>query len=229
MVTVLNFGLREKKDIKRLIKNFPDSEKKDVKTDFEEYRCKIWDTTITLYTSGKTSIQGKNEDKVKEWILSSIELENELMLGIDETGRGEKTGPMVIAGVFGNTDQLRELRDSKKMTKLDDREKVVSKEMLASVIVSLNAEYIDTLRKRGINLNQMEVAAMNGIYEFFQKMEKGKLVAKVDGSRMNGADKNLEFVVKGDDTIPVISAASIVAKTARDRSKDKKIRKTWNA
>ena len=94
---MLNFSKEEKKEILNFLRSF-DEEK--TKTSFEEFRCKIGKSTVTLYTSGKLLLQGDDCEKARDLVLKNVKVKNELILGIDETGRGEDFGPFVIAGVL---------------------------------------------------------------------------------------------------------------------------------
>ncbi|MFH1239712.1 MAG: DUF3378 domain-containing protein, partial [Candidatus Diapherotrites archaeon] len=96
MPEMLNFSREEKENLKKFLQKFP---KKETKTKYEEMRVGIGDTSVTLYNTGKIVIQGKDSSKVKEMILDFMAEKDEgLVFGIDETGRGERAGPFVIAG-----------------------------------------------------------------------------------------------------------------------------------
>lgn len=89
--------------------------------------------TCTLYTSGKLVVQGK---EMKEWIefylepellqdfsfsYGELELDQTARIGIDESGKGDVFGPLVVGGVFGSGEVIQELhklgvKDSKAMT-----------------------------------------------------------------------------------------------------------------
>ncbi|MDO8627363.1 MAG: hypothetical protein Q7K42_02775 [Candidatus Diapherotrites archaeon] len=220
----LNFGKNQVKEVRKFLEQFPALE---IKTDFEEFRAQIADCTVTLYNSGKLSIQGTEVNQAKELILAAVQGPNELVFGIDETGRSEIEGPFVIAGVLGSSNNLRELRDSKKTSRIHEKFDVVTEKSLAQISLSLNAEFVDKLREQGLTLNEIEKIAVNKFTELFEELGvKAKFI--VDGSPIQDAKKEIEFLVKGDDLEPVVGAASIVAKHLRDISKDKKKRETWN-
>ncbi len=219
----LNFSKKDKEKIKQFLQKFP---KTETKTEFEEARAKIFDSTVTLYSTGKISIQGKTEEDAKNLLLKEIQGENELIFGIDETGRSELNGPMVVAGVLGESNKLRELRDSKKTSNVLEKAKIVEENSLAIAIVSFNADFIDELRAKGINLNIIEAETMNSFAELFRKFDK-KIKLKADGSRIKECISEIEFIVKGDDLEPVIGAASVVAKKTRNESANRKKRESW--
>jgi ribonuclease HII len=222
MQETLNFGITEKEKIKEIMSNY---EKAEVTNYFEEKRAKHLGCTITLYNSGKLSIQGSEAAKVKEEILSMLGLKEDFTIGIDETGRGERTGPMVITGVLADTNSMRELRDSKKTKDIAKKEKIVSEKMLASVSFIINSKAIDLARNSGKNLNQIEAHAIEKISEILSSIADAKII--VDGAPLKVKNQKITFLPKGDDLEPVVGAASIVAKHLRNNSADLGERKTW--
>src|SRR3989344_4427299 len=110
MQQTLNFGKAEKAKLIEVLARF---EPAMITSDYEEARAKRDGGTITLYTSGKVSIQGANAAAVKQELIALMGLKKDLVIGIDETGRRERSGPLVIAGVLADTNSLREMRDSK--------------------------------------------------------------------------------------------------------------------
>jgi ribonuclease HII len=222
MQAVLNFGKNEKERVKGVLCGF---EEKPTTADFEEFRCKSGKSTLTLYSTGKLSIQGDDAEKVKKEVIAKMGLGEELMLGIDETGRGENNGAFVVAGVIADKNKMRELRDSKKIKGLEEKKCVVEKEMLGAITISINAEFIDRLRGRGLTINQIEEGAIDSIAGFAKSLEETRVI--VDGNPMKVKDKKIEFLPKADDSEPVVGAASVIAKYARENSCDKKKRTSW--
>lgn len=220
---VLNFSPADKPAISAFMLRFPPAE---TKTEFEDSRVKAGKCTITLYTSGKVVIQGEGCEKVKDALLAELGNSNELVLGIDETGRGEKTGPFVISAALGETAKLRELRDSKKTSDIAGKYKVATANSLAGVTLSLNAEMLSRLHARGITLNRAEEIFVDSAVELFSSLGE-KTKTKIDGSAMRVRAKGIEFIVKGDDKEPVIGAASVIARHVRDISGDQQKRKGW--
>ncbi|MCR4336094.1 MAG: DUF3378 domain-containing protein [archaeon] len=222
MQETLNFGKSEKNKLTEILTKFEEGKTTNY---FEEKRAKHEGCTITLYTSGKISIQGENASKVKDEILSQMGLEQELSIGIDETGRGEFDGPMVISGVLADNNELRQIRDSKKTRDIAKKEKIVSEKMLGAVTVTLNAELIDLVRNSGKNLNELEAETIDKISEILSNYMSAKII--VDGAPLKVKNKKIIFEPKADDHVASVGAASIIAKHARNNSSDKKTRKTW--
>jgi len=222
MQAVLNFSGKDKQLILAFLRK---QRQEGLRNEFEEAKARIDDCVITLYKSGKLLIQGNNAEKVKELILEKVQAKEELILGIDEVGRGESFGPLVVAGVLGTANALRELRDSKKTRNVSEKAKLV-REKAKHFTVEIPAREIDALRESGKNLNQIEANAINKIIKHFENAGNFRII--VDGARINGVKEKAEFLPKADDLIPQVAAASIIAKNARDESKDKGKRKTWN-
>ncbi|CAM8632690.1 RnhB Ribonuclease HII [Comamonadaceae bacterium] len=135
-----------------------------------------------------------------------------LMAGVDEAGRGPLAGPVVAAAVI--LDDLRPiagLNDSKKLTAAR-REKLfdeIRAKALCCSIAQASVEEIDE-----INILQATLLAMRRAVEGL-RLKPAKVL--VDGNRLPVLDVMAEAIVKGDATVPAISAASILAKVTRDR------------
>lgn len=227
MAVSLNFGREDKERIKEFMLAFPRAK---TTAPFEEMRCKIGQSTVTLYHTGKLTVQGNDAEDIKERILGALKENNEEpMVGIDETGRGEAFGPFVVAFVLGRKSELRELRDSKKTSRksLEEKYKIVSEKSLLHGAVSFSATQIDALRKAGMTMNRIEEEAIDSMLGML-RISNPKARVVVDGSEMKLKHKEVEFLPKADDLEPVVGAASIVAKYLREKSSDKGKRKSWN-
>ncbi|MDP6670226.1 MAG: hypothetical protein QGI60_00225 [archaeon] len=219
----LNFSKEEKGKVKEWLSRFP---ARKTNTAFEETRVEVGKSIVTLYSSGKLLVQGEDAENIKQELMHNIDVSGELLLGIDETGRGENFGSFVVAGVLGNTNKLRGLRDSKKIKGLETAREEVLRQSEDQLVLFKSASEIDSLREKGSNMNEIEAKMIVEIVQNFRKKGfKGRIL--VDGSRLKEVPEGVEFLVKGDDLNPVIGAASVLAKTARDNSKDKAIRKSW--
>ncbi len=223
MQETLNFGREHKERLRAILSGM---EPRPTTSYFEEQRAAAEGCTVTLYNSGKLSIQGPNAAKVKVAVLEKMGLVPELVIGIDEVGRGERTGPMVITGVLADTNEMRELRDSKKTTDISKKEKIASEKMLASASFTINSRMVDLARNHGKNLNQIEASAIERISEMLLELSDAKII--VDGAPLKVKNEKIKFLPKADDLEPVVGAASIVAKHLRNSSQDRAERKTWN-
>ena len=136
--------------------------------------------------------------------------------GVDEAGRGPLAGPVVAAAVILNPARpIRGLADSKALEH-EDRvrlARLIRERALCYSVAWADAEEIDT-----INILQATMLAMRRALLGLPVPPQQVLV---DGNRCPCADGLgfeclFEPVIRGDATVPSISAASILAKTARD-------------
>ncbi|MEM4598891.1 MAG: DUF3378 domain-containing protein [Candidatus Diapherotrites archaeon] len=222
----LNFTDSEKNAIKAFFSKYPE---KPTTAYFEEKRWLVNNCTVTLYTSGKLVVQGNNCENISKMLLKELLPKQELVLGIDETGRGEKTGAFIICGVLADNSKMRELRDSKKLdlSKIDEKAKIAQKNSMATVVLTCSPEFIDLVRKNGYTLNELQKRFLNMAPQLFTGLGF-EFSTKADGGLINGVN-NVEFIIKGDDLCATIGAASIIAKSIRENFPNKSERKTWNS
>jgi len=137
--------------------------------------------------------------------------EGSLLCGVDEAGRGPLAGPVFAACVI--LDPLRPIRglaDSKQLAP-ERREELalrIRERALAFAVASASVEEID-----GINILQATMTAMRRAVEAL-RVTPAQVV--VDGDRCPQLQFPTRAVIRGDAKVRVISAASILAKTARD-------------
>jgi len=135
-----------------------------------------------------------------------------LIAGVDEVGRGPLAGPVVAAAVILDpANPIEGLADSKKLTALR-REKLfdeIKSKSLAWCIARAEVEEIDE-----INILQASLLAMSRAVEGLPMRADHALV---DGNKLPKLSCTAEAIVKGDSKVAAISAASIIAKVARDR------------
>ena len=132
--------------------------------------------------------------------------------GVDEVGRGPLAGPVVAAAVILDPERpIEGLADSKKLSekRREALAEVIKEQALSWALGRAEVEEIDRLNILQASLLAMQraVAALQPAAEF----------ALVDGNRCPDLACPAEAVIKGDDRVPVISAASVIAKVARDR------------
>lgn len=137
--------------------------------------------------------------------------ENELICGVDEAGRGPLAGPVFAAAVILDPGKpITGLRDSKKLTEArrDALAIEIRNNALAWSIAQCSEAEIDAL-----NILQATMLAMRRAIE---RLPTPATLALIDGNRCPVLSIRSEAIIKGDDKVPAISAASILAKTARD-------------
>jgi len=134
-----------------------------------------------------------------------------LIAGIDEAGRGPLAGPVVAAAVILDAaDPIAGLRDSKE---LSARARAgltaeIRARALAWAVASANVNEIDAL-----NILQATLVAMR---RAFEGLALAPDEAWIDGNRCPPLPCFARAIVGGDRDVAAISAASILAKTARD-------------
>ncbi len=146
--------------------------------------------------------------------------ERGIVIGTDEAGRGALAGPVVASAVYLTQEQEEELcamglRDSKRVTP-------VRREKLFEAMKDMNVIYrASMVSAEDIDAENVLCASLRAMRESVSKVAKltGKAeCVVVDGDeRINGLDIPQWVLVKADDLIPCVSAASIVAKVLRDR------------
>jgi len=132
--------------------------------------------------------------------------------GVDEVGRGPLAGPVVAAAVILDPNQpIEGLMDSKKIS--EKRREILAKE-IKSKALSWSISRVDVDEIDRINILQASLLAMTiAVNELNQLPD----FVMVDGNRIpDNLGISAEAIVKGDDRVSCISAASIIAKVARD-------------
>ena len=134
-----------------------------------------------------------------------------LIAGVDEVGRGPLVGDVVTAAVILNPNKpIAGLADSKKLT--DKKRQLLATEIkekaLCYAIGRCSPSEIDEL-----NILQATMLAMSRAVEALSTVPE---FVFVDGNRLPKLAMPAQAVVKGDSLVAEISAASILAKVARD-------------
>jgi ribonuclease HII len=139
---------------------------------------------------------------------------DDIVCGVDEAGRGPLAGPVYAAAVILDPARpIEGLRDSKKLTEArrDELAPIIREQALAWAVAECSHHEIDTL-----NILQATMLAMRRAVEALHTLPT---IALIDGNRcpqFTVASIRAHAVVEGDDKVHAISAASILAKTARD-------------
>lgn len=171
----------------------------------------------------KKTRKRKKKDEVVENIeepkmtLHEFDLsKGEIVIGVDEAGRGPLAGNVVAAAAILKkySNDLDEINDSKKLTE-KKREKLfdVIMESFYIGVGEATPEEIDE-----INILNATFLAMRRALENLKKQCSTDHLVLVDGNfKIREYEGEQEFVIKGDAKSLSIAAASIIAKVTRDR------------
>lgn len=153
------------------------------------------------------------------------------VLGIDEAGRGPVIGSMFVGGFMVDEDRLEEIdqlgvKDSKKLSERK-RERLADelREKGECFLKEIEADEIDELRSI-MSLNEIEI---QGFVDVIERSDADKIILDLpepNAERFIGklkkdlppsfADRDFVAEHGADDEYPIVSAASIIAKSARE-------------
>jgi ribonuclease HII len=135
-----------------------------------------------------------------------------VLAGVDEVGRGSLIGPVYAAAVILNKSINKKLlKDSKSLTKYKrlELDEYIKKNSIWA-IGQASAKEIEKINILHASLLAMKRAILN--------LNKKPSLVLIDGNKLPYLKNyKLKYVIKGDQKIPCISAASIIAKVSRDR------------
>ncbi len=163
-----------------------------------------------MYGGFFAQIQSWNYSLIIEPCVSSNN--SKLIAGIDEVGRGCLAGPVVTAAVILDPQQpVIGLQDSKKLT---PQQRTVLAETIRQQALCWSIGRAEASEIDRINILQATMLAMARAYHALSTQPDW---VRVDGNRYPDIPCAGEFIIGGDDSHAEISAASIIAKVARDQ------------
>lgn len=148
---------------------------------------------------------------------------NRYIVGIDEAGRGPLAGPIAVAALaatiksaansklqFSNYKVLKNIKDSKKLS---------AKQRLEWLkILKNNFQYkVSMVGPAVIDRIGIQKATRLAVRRVLKKLSIAPHIILLDGSLYAPKHYKQKTIIKGDEKIPIIAAASIAAKVTRDR------------
>jgi len=135
-----------------------------------------------------------------------------VLAGVDEVGRGSLIGPVYAAAVILNKSINKKiLKDSKSLSK-------AKREELFFYIKQNSKWAIGKATIKEIEKMNILHASLLAMKRAIIKLKIKPTLVLIDGNKLpNLKNYNLKYVIKGDQKIPSISAASIIAKVSRDK------------
>jgi len=135
-----------------------------------------------------------------------------VIYGVDEAGRGPLAGAVYAACVTLNPEQvIAGLADSKKLTE-QKRETLVKEIKLHAIAWSVASASVTEIDQ--LNILQASLLAMKRAIEKISPPKNALIL--IDGMHTPQLSYEVQAIIKGDERVAEISAASILAKTTRD-------------
>ena len=142
---------------------------------------------------------------------------NKIELGLDEAGRGCLFGPVCVAGVIWldeDPDETMEIKDSKKVS---EKKRNILREYIIDNAIAYNIQFICSEEIDKINILEATILGMNQCIDNIVLNVKPDTIL-VDGPHFNFYEGISHVCINGgDDKYKSIAAASILAKTHRDK------------
>ena len=137
---------------------------------------------------------------------------NKILAGVDEVGRGSLIGPVYAAAVILDKSINKKILKDSKSLNIQKRE-LLNDYIKKNSIWSIGKASVKEIEK--INILQASLLAMK---RAIKKLKKKPSHILIDGNKVPKLKNyNLKAIVKGDEKVPAIAAASIIAKVTRDQ------------
>ena len=143
----------------------------------------------------------------------------DFIVGIDEAGRGPLAGPVCVGAVAATANSKSKITDYKILKNIKDSKKLSAKKREEwGKIIKKNFEcYFTMVGNKIIDKIGISKAVLLGVKRVLKKFSKRPNLVLMDGSLKAPKNYTQKTIIKGDEKVPLISAASIIAKVARDK------------
>ena len=144
------------------------------------------------------------------------------VVGIDEAGRGPLAGPLSFGAVAMRPDALSLLEGIKDSKKLTERareqwhEALVSAAEVVAIYGEVNVQNIDALKMGKVVGLGSRAIAKQMVRELGSPIED--VLILLDGGLVAPNSYRQVSIIDGDDQVPIIAAASVIAKVRHDRA-----------
>ncbi|WPM31703.1 ribonuclease HIII [Hydrogenobacter sp. T-2] len=184
--------------------------------------CVVWYLTdgsnhATLYSSGTLLIQGKRAKEVKDLILSSLGTPEEVLIGCDESGKGDVFGPLVLCCAVIKPEYYRRvlslnMKDCKRLSDEAVLKKASDFRSFGEYKCRLvEPKELNELYERKKNLNRILDELYVGLLEeFLKRYPEGRFSVDAYSSK-SPFDGRVSFIHKGEEDLAV-ATASVLAR-----------------
>lgn len=201
------------KDIESIFKAAPLEGLLDIIKQYESDERSGVQKLITQYRKKYKQHEVLSDEWAMRMAFDEVFEKHEILVGVDEVGRGPLAGPVVAAAVVLPSEaEILGLKDSKKLSYAQKEELFVAiKEQAIAIGVGIvNAERIDE-----INILQATFEAMR---QALDQIGIDYTTILVDGNKeIPGIEMTQHAIIGGDNKSASIAAASVIAKVTRDR------------
>jgi ribonuclease HII len=135
------------------------------------------------------------------------------MIGVDEVGRGSWAGPLLVVAAQAKTELPIDLKDSKLMTKYQ-REKILD---LLSKCCSFGEGWVSPVEIDMLGLSQAQSLGAARALEKIGADSNENIIVDGKFNYLPAGYINSSAIIKADNSIPIVSAASVYAKVTRDK------------
>lgn len=205
------------KDIEEILKNTAIENLSQVLAAFEADERSGVQKLIAKYKKKIEQLESIRAEWELRMAFDSAFEAHELIVGIDEVGRGPLAGPVVAAAVILPPQvELFGLKDSKK---LNSQKREVLYQEIQEAALAIGVGIVDAQRIDEINILQATFEAMR---QALSQISTDYKCILVDGNKEIPHVKSMQHVIiGGDNKSASIAAASVVAKVTRDRMMEK--------